>query len=393
VSAIIDTGNLTLTKDPDGTTRTPEVAVVIGTRPEAIKMAPVVLALRSSGALRCRVYSTGQHRQMLDQILTFFGITPDVDLDLMQPNQTLAGLTSVAVAKLGALFAERPVDMVLVQGDTTSAMCAALAAFYAGIPVGHVEAGLRTYNKRAPFPEEMNRRMIGALADVHFAPTALAREHLLVENARPESIAVTGNTGVDAVLHVIERLRTVAPPAELSFLDPSRRIVLITGHRRESFGAAFRSMCLALRDLAEEFRDTDFVYPVHLNPNVQAPVREILADGSLTNMHLLTPMDYVPFVALMARAALIIPDSGGIQEEAPSIGKPVLVTRDVTERPEGVERGFVLLVGTDRARIRDTARALLSGERAYAPQGSSPYGDGRAAARIVERIEREFVAR
>ncbi len=370
----------------------PEVAVVIGTRPEAVKMAPVVLALRQSRRLRCRVYSTGQHRQMLDQILQFFGITPDEDLDLMRPNQTLAELTGIAVSRLNELFGARQPAMVLVQGDTTSAMAAALAAFYARVPVGHVEAGLRTYDKYAPYPEEMNRRMIGVLADLHFAPTALAREHLLAEHTAADRIVVTGNTGIDSLLYVIDRLKTEAISLpELDYLAPDARVVLITGHRRESFGDAFRSMCLALRDLAIEFPAVQFVYPVHLNPNVQAPVREILGGEELPNFHLTQPMDYVPFVALMARSVLIITDSGGVQEEAPSINKPVLVTREVTERPEGIAQGFVKLVGTDRDRILSEARLVLRRESAYGGRGQNPYGDGKAAGRIVARLEADLV--
>jgi UDP-N-acetylglucosamine 2-epimerase (non-hydrolysing) len=371
----------------------PEVAVIIGTRPEAVKMAPVILALRKSEKLRTTVYSTGQHRQMLDQILKFFGITPDADLDLMKPNQTLGELTGGAVSRLTALFLEKKPAMVLVQGDTTTAMSGGLAAFYANAKVGHVEAGLRTFDKYSPFPEEVNRRIIGVVADVHFAPTELARRNLLDENTPAERIVVTGNTGIDAVLFVIDRLRAKTDEiAELAFLPKTRRLVLITGHRRESFGDAFRSMCLALRDLAVAFPDVEFVYPVHLNPNVQAPVREILGEAVLPNFHLTEPLDYVPFVAAMGRASLIITDSGGVQEEAPSLKIPVLVTREVTERPEGVEAGLVKLVGTDRQRIVTEASAILRGMTIPPTSVTNPYGDGQAARRIVERIEKELGA-
>jgi UDP-N-acetylglucosamine 2-epimerase (non-hydrolysing) len=370
---------------------TAAVAVVIGTRPEAIKLAPVVRALRESRQLECRVYVTGQHRQMLDPILGLFRIVPDEDLELMRPNQTLASLTALAVERLTDVFSRTRPALVLVQGDTTSAMAASLAAFYSHVAVGHVEAGLRTYDKTAPYPEEINRRIIGVLADLHFAPTAGARDHLLAENTPTDRILVTGNTGIDSIQYVLDRLHAgEVPVPELASYPAGRRVVLVTGHRRESFGDAFRSMCLALRDLAQEFADVDFVYPVHLNPNVQAPVRDILGDDTLTNFHLVGPMDYVPFVALMERSTLIITDSGGIQEEAPSLRRPVLVMRNVTERPEGIDRGFIRLVGTSRETIRNEAAALLRGTRPYAPQGDNPYGDGHAARRIVERLERDY---
>lgn len=357
-------------------------------------MAPVILALRESKQVRTTVYSTGQHRQMLDQILQFFGITPDEDLDLMKPNQTLGQLTGEAISRLTALFLEKKPAMVLVQGDTTTAMSASLAAFYASAKVGHVEAGLRTFNKYSPFPEEVNRRVIGVMADLHFAPTDLARDHLLAEGTPAERIVVTGNTGIDSVLFVVEKLRARKDELpELAFIPKARRLVLITGHRRESFGDAFRNMCFALRDLATAFPDTEFVYPVHLNPNVQAPVNEILGEAVLPNFHLIKPLDYVPFVAAMGQAALIITDSGGVQEEAPSLRIPVLVTRDVTERPEGVKAGLVKLVGTDRQKIVSEASAILRGESRLATTGQNPYGDGRAAARIRERIEIELAPR
>jgi UDP-N-acetylglucosamine 2-epimerase (non-hydrolysing) len=369
----------------------PEVAVVIGTRPEAVKMAPVILALRESKLVHTTVYSTGQHRQMLDQILQFFGIRPDADLDLMKPNQTLGQLTGEVVSNLTALFLDKKPAMVLVQGDTTTAMSASLAAFYANAKVGHVEAGLRTFKKYSPFPEEINRRIIGVIADVHFAPTDLAREQLIAENTLADRIVVTGNTGIDSVLYVVDKLRTQRETiGELAFLPEGKRLVLITGHRRESFGDAFRNMCNALHDLAVAFPDVEFVYPVHLNPNVQAPVNEILGEAVLPNFHLIKPLDYVPFVAAMGRASLIITDSGGVQEEAPSLRIPVLVTREVTERPEGVKAGLVKLVGTDREKIVREATLILRGESTLATSVTNPYGDGHAAKRIRERIEQEL---
>jgi UDP-N-acetylglucosamine 2-epimerase (non-hydrolysing) len=283
--------------------------------------------------------------------------------------------------------------MVLVQGDTTSAMSAGLAAFYANAKVGHVEAGLRTHDKYSPFPEEVNRRMIGVVADVHFAPTDLARQNLLDENTPADRIVVTGNTGIDSVLYVVEKLRAKKEePTELAFLPKGKRMVLITGHRRESFGDAFRNMCLALRDLAMAFPEIEFVYPVHLNPNVQAPVNEILGEAVLPNFHLIKPLDYVPFVAAMGKADLIITDSGGVQEEAPSLRIPVLVTREVTERPEGVKAGLVKLVGTDRAKIVHEASAILRGDSKLVTSVTNPYGDGQAAIRIRQRIESELQA-
>lgn len=352
-------------------------------------MAPVVLALRASSRLQSRVCVTGQHRQMLDSILAFFDIVPDVDLALMSHNQTLAGLTAQVVTKVSELLAADAPAMILVQGDTTTAMTSSLAAFYNRVSVGHVEAGLRTYNKYSPYPEEINRRIIGTVADVHFAPTVLARQRLLEEQVSDGDIVVTGNTGIDSFLQVIHRLRSSGEtPSELSFLDPDRRMILITGHRRESFGQAFRDVCLALRDLALEFPAFEFVYPVHLNPNVRAPVHDILGGAALPNFHLTDPMEYVPFVALMSRADLIITDSGGIQEEAPSIGTPVLVTRDTTERPEGLESGLIQLVGTDPVKLKHAAREILRrpSERSC-KSFYNPYGDGSAAARIVAHLE------
>lgn len=368
----------------------PEVAVVLGTRPEAVKLAPVILALRQSSRLACRVYSTGQHREMLGQTLSSFGIAPDEDLDLMRPGQALGDLTGDAVRRLSRCFADRRPAMTLVQGDTTTAMCAALASYYAGVPVGHVEAGLRTGDKHSPFPEEVNRRVISVIADVHFAPTEGARAHLLSENTPDDRILVTGNTGIDSLLHVLARIERgeVAGPV-VPGRRAGHRLVLITGHRRESFGEGLRAICLAVSDLARGFPDVDFVYPVHLNPNVHVPVHKILTAASHPNVHLTAPLDYMGFVAMMAQASLIITDSGGVQEEAPSLRKPVLVTRATTERPEGLASGLIQVVGTDREHIWSAAAAVLRGGGPEA-SGPNPYGDGRAAGRIVARLEREL---
>lgn len=368
----------------------PTVMAVLGTRPEAIKMAPVIAALRASPLLTPKVCVTAQHRGMLDQILRVFEIVPDVDLDVMLPGQTLPQLTSRVLDGLSKVFdADRP-DMILVQGDTTTAMVASLAAFYARIGVGHVEAGLRTYDTSAPFPEEANRQIIRVLADFHFAPTPLAATQLAAERVPADRIIVTGNTGIDAVLGILHRTREKSArelPAGFSFLKGDRRMVLITGHRRENFGEAFRNVCLAFRDLALRFPDVEFVYPVHFNPNVRAPVAEILAPSALPNFHLTDPQEYVPFVSLMDQASLIITDSGGIQEEALSIHKPVLVTRAVTERPEGLLSGLVRLVGTDRGAIVGAAAGILDGTAKVPAVTENPYGDGHASERIVNYIE------
>lgn len=334
---------------------------------------------------------------MLDQVLALFGIAPDHDLGVMRPGQDLTGITTKILTGLRGVLEEETPDFVLVHGDTTTTFAASLAAYYQQIPVGHVEAGLRTGNRYAPWPEEMNRRLTGSLAELHFAPTDRARDNLLREGVAAKQIAVTGNTVVDALLTVVSRLEKephlrAEAEQQFAFLDPDRRLIVVTGHRRESFGEGFRNLCEALTRIADR-DDVEIVYPVHLNPNVQQPVRETLADHP--RVHLLEPMSYLPFVALLNRADLIITDSGGIQEEAPSLGKPVLVTREVTERPEAVSAGTVRLVGTDAERIvRETARLLderpwyRSMARVY-----NPYGDGKAAGRIVERILEERTAR
>jgi UDP-N-acetylglucosamine 2-epimerase (non-hydrolysing) len=362
---------------------------VLGTRPEAIKLAPVILGARGDARFGVRVCATAQHRQMLDQVLDLFGIVPDVDLDLMQPGQTLAELTARLLTSLDKVLADETPDIVLVQGDTTTVLAASLAAFYRGIPVGHVEAGLRTGNRHAPFPEEINRVITSRLADVHYAPTSAAQDHLIAEGIVPESILVTGNTVIDALLMMRDRVAANPPEVpglDASLLQSNRRMVLVTGHRRENFGAGFESICRALSDLASRFRDVDFVYPVHLNPNVQQPVRRLL--GGHANIHLIDPVAYAPFVRLMDCAMLILTDSGGVQEEAPSLGKPVLVMRDVTERPEAVAAGTALLVGADRARIVEAVTRLLTNDTAYRVMAGAhnPFGDGRASARILDDL-------
>jgi UDP-N-acetylglucosamine 2-epimerase (non-hydrolysing) len=373
-----------------------KILLVFGTRPEAIKLAPVVKALRQVGTFEVRVCVTAQHRQMLDQVLELFAITPDVDLDLMRPGQDLTDITMrVLVGMRGVLRDWRP-DLLLVQGDTTTTFAASLAAYYEKIAVGHVEAGLRTGNIYAPWPEEMNRRLTTVLAALHFAPTLWARDNLLREGVAADVIHVTGNTVIDALLEVVERLesdgalRAMVERRHFGFLNPARKLVLVTGHRRESFGPGFERICQALRVLGER-NNVDIVYPVHLNPNVQEPVRRIL--GFCPSIHLIEPLDYLPFVYLMHRAYLIITDSGGIQEEAPSLGKPVLVMRDTTERPEAIEAGTAKLVGTDSGRIVREAAWLLEDEVAYREmaQAHNPYGDGKAAGRIA-RICAAFCA-
>ncbi|WP_448129544.1 non-hydrolyzing UDP-N-acetylglucosamine 2-epimerase [Stenotrophomonas rhizophila] len=367
-----------------------KVLVVFGTRPEAIKMAPVVEALRLTPGVEPIVVVTAQHRQMLDQVLDLFGITPDEDLDVMEPGQTLQGLFSKILMGMCDVIARHAPDLVLVHGDTSTTLASALAAFYNRVPVGHVEAGLRTGDIYAPWPEEGNRCLTAPLTSLHFAPTERARENLRRENIDDARIEVTGNTVIDALLQVTARIEAdAALSAELAarfpFLDESKKLVLVTGHRRENFGDGFEQICTALRELAER-GDTQVVYPVHLNPNVQEPVKRLLADHPAIS--LIPPQDYLPFVYLMSRAHLLITDSGGVQEEAPSLGKPVLVMRDVTERPEAVEAGTVILVGTDAARIVGEATRLLDDPTAYArfSRIHNPYGNGTAAMQIAERV-------
>jgi len=377
--------------------RKKKVMLVFGTRPEAIKMAPLYHALRRHGddfdTLAC---VTAQHRQMLDQVLQTFDIAPDIDLNLMKPGQDLFDVTAaVLLGMRDVLRRERP-DVVLVHGDTTTTLATAMAGFYAGIPVGHVEAGLRTHNLQAPFPEEFNRQVAGKVARWHFAPTAVSRQNLLDERVPDERITVTGNTVIDALMWVLDRIdgdpRRQAEvagllDARLPFDWRGDRFVLITGHRRENFGDGFLQICEALRELASAYPGVRFVYPVHLNPNVQQPVNDILS--GLPNVHLVAPLDYEPFVYLLKHAHLVLTDSGGIQEEAPSLGKPVLVMRDVTERPEAVAAGTVRLVGAHRQRIVDNVRELLDSEAAYQSMAHAhnPYGDGQACGRIVELLK------
>jgi len=357
---------------------------VFGTRPEAIKLCPVILHLRQQpDRFSVQVAVTGQHRQMLDQVLAVFGVVPDFDLNIMTPGQTLTSATARIIAALEPVYAESRPDMVFVQGDTATTLCGALAAFYARIPVAHVEAGLRTGDMMQPFPEEMNRVVTGRLAAIHLAATAGARDNLLREGVPAGSIHVTGNSGIDAVLHVRDRLLSgELAGGDWSFLNPDKRLIVVTAHRRESFGDGFENICQALRELAER-GDVEIVYPVHRNPNVVGPVRKYL-DG-LPGIHLIDPLDYVPFVDLMRRAYLLLTDSGGIQEEGPSLGKPIIVMREKTERPEAVEAGTVRLAGTGRARIVAEVTRLLDDPAAR--EGMSrvhnPYGDGRASERIA----------
>ncbi|SUS08804.1 UDP-N-acetyl glucosamine-2-epimerase [uncultured Defluviicoccus sp.] len=368
---------------------------VFGTRPEAIKMAPVVLALAAAAGIESRVCVTGQHRAMLDQVLALFDIAPDYDLAVMQANQGLTDITTAVLKGLDPVLADLRPDRVLVHGDTTTSFAASLAAFYRRIPVGHVEAGLRTGNIYAPWPEEMNRRLADAIADLHFAPTERARANLLAEGAAADRVMVTGNTVIDALLRVVDRIRHDVPLRQgldrrfdilASGRDPDGpKLILVTGHRRENFGDGFERICRALARLAER-ADVEILYPVHLNPNVQGPVMRIL--GQRPRVHLIDPVDYLAFVYLMDRAYLIVTDSGGIQEEAPSLGKPVLVMRETTERPEAVEAGTVRLVGTDEDLIVREAERLLDDADAYAAmaRAHNPYGDGLAAERIVATL-------
>lgn len=360
------------------------ILVAVGTRPEAIKMAPVVIALRREPWAEVRVLATAQHRDMLDQVLAVFDIVPDLDLDMMRPNQSLPGLTSRLLQELDGVLASEAPDAVLVQGDTTTVMTVALAAFYHHISVGHVEAGLRTGDLRNPFPEEMNRVVAGRLSRWHFAPTATARQNLLQEHFDPASIHVTGNTVIDALLQVAGQ-----KPELVIDIPRERRLLLVTAHRRENFGEPFKQVCEAIRELADRYPDIQVLYPVHPNPNVAGPAREIL--GAHPRITLCEPLAYRDFVAAMKAAYLILTDSGGVQEEAPALGKPVLVMRHETERPEAVAEGVVKLVGPDREAIVREAARLLDDPEAYAAmaKGSSPYGDGRSADRIVA-VLRDF---
>jgi UDP-N-acetylglucosamine 2-epimerase (non-hydrolysing) len=366
------------------------VLSIFGTRPEAVKMAPVVLQLQRTPEIESVVCVTAQHRQMLDQVLGAFEITPDIDLNLMRPNQGLADLTAAIFTHLDPVFKQVNPDWILVQGDTTTVMAAALLGFYNHVRVGHVEAGLRTYDRWQPFPEEINRRIAGVVADLHFAPTQHSKRNLLAENIPAEAIVVTGNPAIDALRHI---LTLPIPPQTAELLEQigvcpgGRRLVLVTAHRRENLGQPLEDICAALRGLAERYPDDLAVlYAMHLNPKVQEPVRRLL--GDMPNIHLTDPQDYLPMSHLMQRATLVLTDSGGIQEEATSLGKPTLVLREVTERPEGVESGVLRLVGTEPARILSAAVELLEDPRAYAAmaQAANPFGDGRAAEHIVQAL-------
>ena len=364
-----------------------KVMTVFGTRPEAIKMAPIVLELQKHPDTILPVVAvTAQHREMLDQVLNLFQIKPDHDLNIMADDQTLFDITTRAMMGLDKVLTEEKPDIVLVHGDTTTTFAGALAAYYHQTAVGHVEAGLRTHNKYSPFPEEMNRRLTGCIADLNFAPTSTSEANLLAENVPPESIFVTGNTVIDALHHTV---RDDFDFQEESLKDvdfQNKRIILVTTHRRENLGEPMRHVYKALKQLTEEFDDVEVVFPVHKNPKVREVVNEEL--GGLAKVHLIDPLDYEPFANLMHKAHLILTDSGGVQEEAPALGKPVLVLRDTTERPEAVDAGTVKLIGTDRERVYEEAKKLLTDEAEYSRMAESvnPYGDGKAAARIIQAI-------
>jgi UDP-N-acetylglucosamine 2-epimerase (non-hydrolysing) len=365
--------------------------IIFGTRPEAIKMAPLVKAFLTNDAFETRVCVTAQHREMLDQVLEFFDITPDYDLDLMKPNQNLYGLTASIITELQPVLEEFKPDFVYVHGDTTTTMASSIAGFYSGAKICHVEAGLRTFNKHSPFPEEINRTITGHVADYHFAPTQTSMANLIREGVKKEQVLITGNTVIDALMEsssIVEKIKD--PEIELlkSSLDFSKRILLVTGHRRENHGQGFINICNALKQISEKFDDVQIVYPVHLNPKVQKPVHEIL--GNQDNIKLIAPLAYPAFVWLMNKTDLVITDSGGVQEEAPSLGKPVLVMRDTTERPEAVQAGTVILVGTDTKRIVSETSDLLNNEEKYKKMSKlhNPYGDGNSSKRIVDFIQK-----
>ncbi|MDY4378933.1 UDP-N-acetylglucosamine 2-epimerase (non-hydrolyzing) [Pectobacterium brasiliense] len=369
-----------------------KVLTVFGTRPEAIKMAPLVHALAQDGAFESRICVTAQHREMLDQVLRLFDITPDYDLDIMRPGQGLSEISCRILSGLEPVMTEFKPDLVLVHGDTTTTLATSLAAFYQRIPVGHVEAGLRTGNLYSPWPEEANRKLTGHLAMYHFAPTENSRQNLLREHLSDRHIFVTGNTVIDALFWVRDRILGDAAlrrsfDEKYAFLDDNKKLILVTGHRRESFGGGFERICSALADIARRHPEVQIVYPVHLNPNVSEPVNRILS--GIDNVMLIAPQDYLPFVYLMNRSYMILTDSGGIQEEAPSLGKPVLVMRDTTERPEAVEAGTVKLVGTEVTSIVDAVSTLLTDEEAYQAmsRAHNPYGDGQACQRIVDALK------
>ena len=381
-----------------------KVMLVFGTRPEAIKMAPLVKEFQARASeFETIVCVTGQHREMLAQVLGLFEITPDYDLAIMKAGQDLYDVTSLVLLGLRDVLKKEEPDVVLVHGDTATSTAAALAAFYQKVPVGHVEAGLRTHNIYSPWPEEMNRQLTGRMATYHFAPTELSRQNLLAEGVCDEHILVTGNTVIDALHQVVERVKSDAALQqqvaedllnagyEVTRLDQGRRLVLITGHRRENFGEGFLHICRAIKTLSECFPEVDFVYPMHLNPNVRKPIHEVFGEDltGFSNLFFIEPLEYLQFVSLMERSTLVLTDSGGIQEEAPGLGKPVLVMRDTTERPEAVEAGTVQLVGTDYDRIVGGVETLLTDEAAYSQmsRANNPYGDGKACGRIADRLK------
>ena len=381
-----------------------KIMLVFGTRPEAIKMAPLVKEFQKrKDTFETMVCVTGQHREMLDQVLRIFDIQPDYDLNIMKQGQDLYDVTARVLVGMRDVLDEAKPDVVLVHGDTTTSTAAALAAFYRQIPVGHVEAGLRTHNIYSPWPEEMNRQLTGRIATYNFAPTTLSRENLLKESVDDTKITVTGNTVIDALYWVVDRIKDdkslnaelaetlKAAGYDTERLNDGRRLVLITGHRRENFGDGFISMCRAIRHLTEKYPEVDFVYPMHLNPNVRKPIHEVFGDdlGNLGNMHFIEPLEYLSFVYLMEKSAIVLTDSGGIQEEAPGLGKPVLVMRDTTERPEALAAGTVRLVGTDYDRIVGEVSRLIDDEEAYRlmSHAVNPYGDGRACPRIADTLK------
>lgn len=367
------------------------IIIIFGTRPEAIKMAPLVKEFQKNKAFDVKVCITAQHREMLDQVLTFFEIIPDYDLDLMKPNQNLHELTARIILNLREVFEDFKPDYTFVHGDTSTTMAASIAAFYSGSKVCHVEAGLRTYNMRSPFPEEMNRRVVGSVADYHFSPTQQAQENLLKEHIPEEQIVVTGNTVIDALLFSLNKIKEGYSDSEInnikSKVDVTKKVILVTGHRRENHGQGFLNICKALKNIAQKNAEVQIIYPVHLNPNVQKPVYEHL--GDVENITLISPLSYPAFLWLMEKSHIIITDSGGIQEEAPSLGIPVLVMRDTTERPEAVKAGTVILVGTDSKKIEENIDELLHNNETYDRMSAlhNPYGDGKACSRIVNYIK------
>lgn len=380
-----------------------KILLVFGTRPEAIKMAPLVKEFQKyPDKFKTIVCVTGQHREMLDQVLRIFEIVPDYDLNIMKQGQDLYDVTSRVLLGMRDVLKEVQPDIILVHGDTTTSTAAALAAFYQQIPVGHVEAGLRTHNIYSPWPEEMNRQLTGRIATYHFAPTPLSKQNLLAENVKPEQIAVTGNTVIDALYMVVDKIKSdkeldkeleeilLRSGYDVNRLSDGKKLVLITGHRRENFGDGFISMCKAIQTLTQKYPDVDFVYPMHLNPNVRKPIHEVFGEdlSHLGNMFFIEPLEYLSFVYLMEKSTIVLTDSGGIQEEAPGLGKPVLVMRDTTERPEALEAGTVKLVGTDFDKIVNEVSALLENRECYERMSKSvnPYGDGKACKRIVNKI-------